>query len=89
MTYSDTTSHTAQLGPKFRAVLPKAVREVLHVEEGDTLIYLVEGQQVRLTTRQQLVAELCGSLAQEDGRDLTAELLADRRAEAAVEKPGQ
>ena len=78
--------HTGQLGPKYRAILPRAVREVLHVTEGDTLLYLVDGEQVRLTTRHQLAQELYGSLAEADGRDFTDELSAERQAEARREK---
>lgn len=84
-----TNSYAGQLGPKFRAVLPKAVRDVLHVSEGDTLLYLVEGDQVRLTTKKQLVDELCGVFATDDGRDYTAELLQERQAEANAAKPNE
>jgi bifunctional DNA-binding transcriptional regulator/antitoxin component of YhaV-PrlF toxin-antitoxin module len=79
--------YTGQLGPKYRAILPRAVRDALHVQEGDTLMYVVEGEQVRLTTRRQLAQELYGSLAEDDGRDFTEELLAERRAAAQQEKP--
>ncbi|XLE16827.1 AbrB/MazE/SpoVT family DNA-binding domain-containing protein (plasmid) [Deinococcus altitudinis] len=63
------------------------MREALHVSEGDTLLYLVDGEQVRLTTRRQLAQELYGSLAEDDGRDFTDELSAERQAEAQREKP--
>lgn len=79
--------HTGQLGPKYRAILPRAVREALHVTEGDTLLYLVDGEQVRITTRRQLAQEIYGSLAEEDGRDFTHEISAERQAEAQHEKP--
>ena len=78
--------HTGQLGPKYRAILPRAVREALHVTEGDTLLYLVDGEQVRITTRRQLAQELYGSLAEDDGRDFTDELSAERQSEARREK---
>ncbi|WP_281416414.1 hypothetical protein [Deinococcus aestuarii] len=42
---------------------------------------------MRLTTRHHLAQELYGSLAEEDGRDFTQELLDERRAEAEREKP--
>jgi bifunctional DNA-binding transcriptional regulator/antitoxin component of YhaV-PrlF toxin-antitoxin module len=79
--------HTGQLGPKYRAILPRAVREALRVTEGDTLLFLVDGEQVRLTTRRQLAQELYGSLAEDDGRDFTEELSTERQAEARREKP--
>ncbi len=79
--------YSGQLGPKYRAILPRGVRDALEVAEGDTLLYMVEGKQVRLTTRHHLAQELYGSLAEEDGRDFTQELLDERRAEAEREKP--
>lgn len=79
--------YTGQLGPKHRAIVPKAVRTALRLEEGDTLMYVVEGERVRLTTRRQLAQDLFGSLAEDDGRDFTQELLDERRAEARREKP--
>lgn len=79
--------YSGQLGPKYRAILPRGVRDVLDVAEGDTLLYIVEGRQVRLTTKHQLAQELYGSLAEDDGRDFTQELLNERRAEAEREKP--
>ncbi|WP_246581226.1 AbrB/MazE/SpoVT family DNA-binding domain-containing protein [Deinococcus aestuarii] len=63
------------------------MRDALEVAEGDTLLYVVEGKRVRLTTKHQLAQELYGSLAEEDGRDFTQELLDERRAEAQREKP--
>lgn len=76
-----------QLGPKYRAILPRGVRDALGVGEGDILLYVVDGKQVRLTTKHLLAQELYGSLAEEDGRDFTQELLDERRAEAQREKP--
>ncbi|WP_075829978.1 AbrB/MazE/SpoVT family DNA-binding domain-containing protein [Deinococcus marmoris] len=78
---------TGQLGPKYRAILPRVVRDALHVQEGDTLLYVVDGEQVRLTTKRQLAQELYGSLAEDDGHDFTAELLEERRTEMQREKP--
>ncbi|GGO30571.1 AbrB/MazE/SpoVT family DNA-binding domain-containing protein [Deinococcus humi] len=78
---------TGQLGPKYRAILPRAVRDILHVQEGDTLLYVLEGEQVRLTTKRQMAQELYGSLAENDGHDFTAELLQERRTELQREKP--
>ena len=80
-------AHTSNIGAKGRTVVPQAVREALHVGEGDTLLYVMEGEQVRLTTRRQLAHELYGSLAEQDGRDFTEELLQERRAEAERARP--
>lgn len=79
--------YSGQLGPKYRAILPRGVRDALDVAEGDTLLYVVEEKQVRLTTRRQLAQELYGSLAEDNSRDFTQELLDERRAEAQREKP--
>ena len=70
------------LGPKFRAILPKPVREALAVKEGDTLLYLVQNGEVTLTTRNRLGHRLAGSFRRDDGKNLTDELIADRQAEA-------
>ena len=57
------------------------------VEREPQIIYLVDGEQVRLTTRRQLAQELYGSLAEDDGRNFTDELSTERQAEARREKP--
>jgi hypothetical protein len=44
-------------------------------------------QQHPLATRQELARELHGSLAENDGRDFTEELLAERREAVKREKP--
>lgn len=80
-------AHTSNIGAKGRTVVPQAIREALHVGEGDTLLYLETPEGIQLTTRRALVERLAGSLARDDGRDFTQELLDERRAEAAREKP--
>lgn len=80
-------TYTSNIGAKGRTVLPQAVREALHVGEGDTLLYLETPEGIQLTTRRALVQRLAGSLAELDGRDFTQELLDERRAEASREKP--
>jgi AbrB family transcriptional regulator (stage V sporulation protein T) len=79
-------AHTSNIGAKGRTVVPRAIREALHVGEGDTLLYMETPEGIQLTTRRALVERLAGSLARDDGRDLTQELLDERRAEAAREK---
>lgn len=74
--------YSGQLGPKYRAILPKAVREALHVQEGDTLLYFVEDGKVTLTTRTLLARQLAGAFKRDDGLNLTQALIDDRRAEA-------
>ncbi|WP_407540958.1 AbrB/MazE/SpoVT family DNA-binding domain-containing protein [Deinococcus radiomollis] len=65
-----------------RVVVPQAVRVELGVQEGDDLLLLKTEQGFQLTTREALLAATLGSLARDDGRDMTQELLDERRAEA-------
>lgn len=67
-------------------MVPTDVRADLGVKEGDELILLKDGSGYRLTSRHLLALELQGSLkktGEAAQRDLTQELLDDRRAEAA------
>lgn len=64
-------------------VVPTDIRTDLGVQQGDELILLKEENGYRLTSRRLLALELQGSLKNPLGRDLTQELLDDRRAEAA------
>lgn len=68
-----------------RVVVPADVRAELGVKEGDDLILLKDAGGYRLTSRRLLAESLYGSLKKEGAiaeRDLTGELLDDRRAEA-------
>ena len=69
-----------------RVVVPSDVRAALGVKEGDDLILLKEASGYRLTSRRQLAASLRGIVKKQGEaatRDLTQELLDDRRKEAA------
>lgn len=67
-----------------RIVVPNDVRTELGVNEGDELILVKEDYGYRMTSRRLLAESLYGSLrkAEGDERDLTQELLDDRKAEA-------
>ena len=65
-----------------RLVVPNAVRAELKVKEGDSLLLVRDENGYRLTTREALLEAAFGSLARDDGRDLTEEFLSDRRQEA-------
>ena len=65
-----------------RVVVPQAVRSELGVQEGDDLLLVKNEQGFQLTTREALLKAALGSLARDDGRDMTQELLDERRAEA-------
>lgn len=70
------------IGEKGRVVIPAEVRAVLGVSPGDEVLFVVEEGEVRLTTRREVVRRLRGAFRAPDGRSLTDELLAERRAEA-------
>lgn len=65
-----------------RVVVPQAVRTDLGVREGDDLLLVKTDDGYRLTTRQALLRAAVGMLARDDGRDMTQELLDERRQEA-------
>jgi AbrB family looped-hinge helix DNA binding protein len=65
-----------------RVVIPKEVRDAIGVRPGDDIIFQVDGDQVRLTTRSALVKRLKGIFKPDDDRDHTEAFLEDRRAEA-------
>lgn len=49
---------------------------------GSDLLLMRDASGLRLKTRDALIEAVLGSLARDDGRDLTEEFLAERRAEA-------
>ncbi len=71
-----------ELGENGRVVIPKEVRQTLGVEKGDEVMFIIEDGEVKLTTRAALVKKLSGSFARVDKRNLTQELLDERRKEA-------
>ncbi|WP_092263454.1 AbrB/MazE/SpoVT family DNA-binding domain-containing protein [Deinococcus reticulitermitis] len=81
-----TPAYHLKIQAQGRVVVPTDVRADLGVQEGDELILLRDEHGYRLTSRRLLVLELQGSLRKTGAaaeRDLTQELLDDRRAEAA------
>lgn len=74
--------YNLKLQAQGRLVVPTSVRAELQISEGDEVILVKDEQGFRLTTRATLIQTALGSLAREDGRDFTQELLDDRRAEA-------
>ncbi len=64
-------------------VLPAEVREALGVQAGDDLIVTVDpAGGARVTSRAEVARRCFGMLSVPPGRDLVAELIAERRAEA-------
>jgi len=72
------------LGPQGRLVLPAPLRKALSLVTGDELVARVEGtDRIVLEKRSAGLARLQGRFARTRGRkDLAAELIAERRAEA-------
>ncbi len=79
-------SREVELGTGGRVVIPAEMREALELRQGDRLVITLEGGHLEITTRRALVQRLHGALSKDDGRDLTAELLADRRQEAQAKR---
>lgn len=71
-----------ELGAKGRVVIPQEIREVLNVKPGDKLLFVEENGEIKLTTRRAIISSLRGAFKLPDGRSLSEELLAERRAEA-------
>lgn len=71
-----------ELGTGGRLVIPREMREALELSPGDRLVLTLREGRLELVTRRARVRQLQGALARPDGRDLTAELLAERREEA-------
>lgn len=78
---SPSVTKKVELGQKGRVVIPKEVRELLEVSEGDELLFIIQDGKVELTSRKALIRGLSGAFKIE-GRSLVDELLAERREEA-------
>ena len=70
------------MGERGRLVVPAELRERLHLGAGTVLILLETPQGVVLATREQIKQLVRGQL---EGTNIVAELLADRRRQAAAE----
>ena len=77
----------ARLNKQGRIVIPAERRAAAGLKPGDELLVDVVGEgELRLRTRQQALREAQAIVARYgSGRDLVAELIAERRAEAARE----
>ncbi len=76
----------ARVAHNGRLVLPKMVREVLGMSDGGTVVFSVEGNEVRLTSIQQSVRHAQSLYRQYVSTDASVDdFLAERRAEAARE----
>ena len=76
-----------RLGAGGRVVIPAAYRKALGVRPGDHLLLVLEGGQVRLLTLEEAIRSAQALVRRHvrKGRRLSAELLVERRREAARE----
>lgn len=75
-----------RLGDRGRLVLPAEIRRTLGLEPGDELLARVEDDEIRLISRRQVARNARGTLKElAPSRDLVAELLDERRTDAAHE----
>lgn len=88
MAHDSTTSHTLTVGERGRLVIPAELRRALGIGPGSTLLARVEdGARLVLEDRRSVARRLRGSWGpMPDGRSAVDELLAERRAEAALEE---
>lgn len=75
------------MGTQGRVVLPREVRDALDLQPGQRLSVTVRGRALVLEREEDAAAELRGLVGDgARGRSLVAELLAERRAEAAADE---
>jgi len=81
------TTKTARLGESGRLVIPVELRRGLGVEAGDEVILRLDAEGLHLSTPAQALARAQAFVKGLgiEGRDLAAELVAERRREAAEE----
>lgn len=84
--HTGSMSVTVVMGKQGRLVVPSELRAALGLGPGDRLQVSLEGKRLVLTRPGDALEELRGLLdGVPSGRDLVAELIAERRAEAARE----
>jgi AbrB family looped-hinge helix DNA binding protein len=78
---------TTQMSENGRLVLPVAIRRAAGLKPGETLSVWVDAEGIHLQTRRQALARLRARVKGQvsEGRSLAAELLSERRREAAPE----
>ncbi len=83
------STKTARLGRAGRLVIPVGFRRQLGIEAGDEVILRLDEEGLHLSTPAQALARAQAFVRtlEVDGRDLAAELVAERRREAAEESP--
>ena len=71
------------VGSAGRVVLPAGLRERHHINDGDTVVMVDDGEGLHIKTREQLLADVQAHFARHVPRDvsLADEILEDRRSE--------
>lgn len=81
---TDSSYQNFKIDTQGRALIPKPIRDALHLRAGDELVGRLENGRLVLESRQALLERLQARYADVEG-SLADELIADRRAEAARE----
>ncbi len=69
---------------KGQTTIPGAIRKALHIQPGDRLVYVVEGDHATIHVHPSLL-ELRGALASERGRGMTFSQIRKAAAKAAID----
>jgi AbrB family looped-hinge helix DNA binding protein len=80
-----------RVGPDGRIVIPAEFRKALELREGEDLLVSLEGETLRLVSRDTAIRQIQAELAHRipKGVSLVDELIAERRREAAREERGE
>lgn len=81
-------ARSLRIGAQGRVVLPSGMRHALGLKQGDELAATTDGQRIVLEPRGELLRRMQEELKTARGdRSLVDELIAERRREAADERP--
>lgn len=81
---TDNSYQNFRIDPQGRALIPKPIRDALHLQAGDEMVGRLENGRLVLESRQALLERLQARYADVEG-SLADELMADRREEAVRE----
>lgn len=70
----------AKVSTRYQVVIPKEVRELLHIQPEDTVLFLIDGEQVYLRPRPRSFTEMLRGLHRQVWADDAAAWLEEERA---------